>query len=432
MNLTKRVGFLTGAAAITLAGVSMAAAAEADKTDREYLAALEARIAELEGQQSGNWLNERRAIEMRSVVQDVLADADTRANLLQGAGAGYSNGFYIGDANNRLNIGGLVQARYIYSDNKGAASEELRGFDNPNTRLDLSGHLNGGDWKYRVQGGFMNGSGGSFNLLDAYLTWDYDNAWSMTIGQFKAPLMRETLVDVRYQLAASRSLIESTFGGGRTQGIMATYDADNMRFHGSFNDGAGAANSTWTMTPADYAFTGRFEFLSQGTWGQFSDFTSWDGEEMGMLFGGAAHYQRANATGDKTLVLTADAQMEFGAANAFGALVWSNVDYAAGGSDDMIGILLQGGMFFVPDEWEVFGRIEWADDDSALENLTVFTAGVNRYFAKHNAKWTTDLGWNLNRDVSATFINDTAGNGWRANGGSDRQIVLRSQFQLLF
>ena len=58
-----------------------------------------ARIAELEAKMAqftngDTWLTEQRADEIRGLVQDVLADADTRASLLQsGTSAGYDDGF---------------------------------------------------------------------------------------------------------------------------------------------------------------------------------------------------------------------------------------------------------------------------------------------------------------------------------------------------
>ena len=52
------------------------------------------------------------------MVQDVLADADTRASLLQnGAMAGYNGGFFIGstDGDFSLKINGQVQSRYVHN-----------------------------------------------------------------------------------------------------------------------------------------------------------------------------------------------------------------------------------------------------------------------------------------------------------------------------
>ena len=78
------------------------------------------------------WLTEQRADQIRSLVHDVLADADTRASLLQGGmTAGYQDGFYVGsaDGNFMLRIGGQMQIRYTYSyndDDPQVASQDER------------------------------------------------------------------------------------------------------------------------------------------------------------------------------------------------------------------------------------------------------------------------------------------------------------------
>ena len=59
-----------------------------------------------------------------------------------------------------------------------------------------------------------------------------DNGMSIRVGQFKAPWMREVLVDSAYQLAAERSILSQLFGQGYSQGAQFTYAMDNMRFMG--------------------------------------------------------------------------------------------------------------------------------------------------------------------------------------------------------
>ena len=97
MKLTSRVGLLAGASTIVLTGVSIADASSTEVQNLEaQVNALRAEVADLKGD---NWLNEARAEEVRTLVQDVLADSDTRASLLQsGMSAGYDNGFVIGSA----------------------------------------------------------------------------------------------------------------------------------------------------------------------------------------------------------------------------------------------------------------------------------------------------------------------------------------------
>src|SRR5688500_14682619 len=104
MSLMTRVGLahmVSGAAALTLTGVSLGGPASQGANDdlAARLAAAEAKIAAMEAAQNQNWLTEHRANEIRGLVQDVLADADTRASLLQaGVASGYDDGFVISDS----------------------------------------------------------------------------------------------------------------------------------------------------------------------------------------------------------------------------------------------------------------------------------------------------------------------------------------------
>ena len=78
MYLTKRIGLVVGAAALTVTGGSFADTTEG-VSDSARIAELEAKVARLTASQSDSWLTEQRADEIRGLVQDVLADADTRA-----------------------------------------------------------------------------------------------------------------------------------------------------------------------------------------------------------------------------------------------------------------------------------------------------------------------------------------------------------------
>ncbi|MFZ4698108.1 MAG: hypothetical protein ACOYMO_08895, partial [Phycisphaerales bacterium] len=115
MSLTKFVGLLAGTA---LASSAFAASVESNTDAMSQIAELKKEIAELKSQNSDKWLTEQRADEIRSVVQDVLSDADTRSSLQAAAAtSGYNNGFFISspDGNFKLQINGQLQNRWAYN-----------------------------------------------------------------------------------------------------------------------------------------------------------------------------------------------------------------------------------------------------------------------------------------------------------------------------
>jgi hypothetical protein len=474
MSLTTRVGLLAGASALTLTGASFADNPTEAQNYEARIAELEATVAQLKGD---NWLTEQRSDEIRSMVQDALADADTRASLLQaGMTAGYDNGFVIGssDGNFMLKINGQLQTRFVYNNQDKSPStvnedaslgdllaaswaaeteEELMaaledellisgddnrwGFENTRTKLIFSGHVVNPDWMYLIEANF--GTCGTFTLEDAYIAYNYGNGWKAMMGQFKAPFLREELVNSMYQLAVERSWVNEYFTAGRTQGVAMDYLGEQFHFTGALlQDGANADNGAWINYDVEWAMGARVEVLFQGTWDQFTDFTSWKGEETGFMMGAALHYQSQEYGTSHNNELevaqaTIDASVEFGGANLFGAIVYSNLDNDANIDADQYGIVIQGG-FFLDDNWELFGRYEWSDLDMQFaDDISIFTVGVNRYWAKHGLKWTTDIGYGIESVYSTQAIT-----GWRADGidedlnNEDGQVVFRTQMQLTF
>ena len=84
MSVATKVGITLGAAAFS--GMAFAGNGAATNEMQSRLAAAEAKIAELSAQTDADWMSEARSEQVRGIVQDVLADADTRASL-QGNGA---------------------------------------------------------------------------------------------------------------------------------------------------------------------------------------------------------------------------------------------------------------------------------------------------------------------------------------------------------
>lgn len=427
--------------------------------DQARNAALESRIAVIECQQDESVLMRERTAEIHGIVQDVLADADTRASMLQGGSltAGYDLGFILSssDGNWLLRTNFLMQQRLIFNEQSDSSTDDSRwGFENARTRFALSGNVINPDWFYRVEievanndTGFPSGQSRT-GLNDAYVGYDFGQGWRLWLGTFKTPLLREELVDASQQLAVERSYVNYVYTGGYTDGLAVEYRNAKLGLIGSYNNGIDDAvyggnvmtggTSPLTSGTADFAATFRGEWLITGQWDAMNEFTSpRGGDRRSMMLGGAAHWQTANS--DSTgvpdldlLVLTGDFTGQFGGLSAYGAIIYTHADQSGSPSVDALGVVLQGGWYF-SETWELFARYEWSDTDSlpgvaSGSDVSIATLGVNKYIDNQNAKWTTDFGFAF--DPVPFTIPITA---WRQDSpGEDHQFVVRSQLQILF
>lgn len=455
MSLTTRAGLLAGATALTLSGVAAAATTDANNDElKAQVQKLSARVAELEGAQGGNWLTEQRAAEIRSVVQDVLADADTRASLLgSGMSAGYDNGFTVGsaDGNFLLRTNGLLQARWIYNHRKNPSAlppafgvdRHRSGFEANRVQLWFSGHVVNPNWRYMIEMDLDRFGGGGFELLDAYIQHVCDNGLIVTVGQFQLPFLREQAIHPMHQLAVERSLLHTYWGVGRSQGIQVQWNPnDFLRFYGAYSNGMAAlgnlaSTNNWSAYDTEYAFTARGEWLVSGNWSDFNDYRSENTANSSILLGGAIHYERAEfgvfgITKPEIFRATVDAMIKFGQVSIFGAYIFNHFDpnVVGGGNIDDHSFLVQLGLT-LNTNWDVFLRYEHTLYDNArmADDLSILTGGVNYYFAGHQAKMTADIGYGFNDVFYGTGSSQT---GWRADNGRKGQWVIRTQLQLGF
>lgn len=385
--------------------------------------------------------------ESRAYQAEMLADAQGRTSLLQGGTSGYDGQFFMAsaDGNYRLNVGGQIQFQYVWNnrDDDGADDEENTiGFRNRRVRLNFGGNLFNPDFTYYIQGGFSDvGEEGSFALLDAFGKYEFENGWMLRFGQFKLPLMREELVSSKYQLTVDRSIFNSVFGQGRSQGLEIGTETDAFRFAASFSDGLGTANTDFTSGfEADYALTARAEWKFAGQWEQFDDFTSWTNSDYAGMIGGAIHWQDGGETAGtsetEVFQYTIDASVEGNGWNLFGAFAGRHADMdTAGGDDeaDVFGFLVQGGIFVAP-QTELFARYDIVipDDDTDGDNFSTITAGVNYYFIErsHAAKFTADFSYFIDEQDNA-FVAPNSAAGLLPSD-DDGQWAIRLQMQVLF
>ncbi len=470
MRPTATLALLIGAGSLLQAAPALADAAagpppndellqrvrELEERDARHQRELERQqheIDELRQQVGDNWLTERRADEIRSLVADVLADADTCSTLMQnGMTAGWSEHFFLasGDGRFNLQVSGMQQFRYVWNFHE--QSDQYRaGFENTRTKLTLRGHVISPDLTYLVRGNFSR-SGGGFDLQDAWLRYHLNNEWNLRFGQFKLPFNREELISPAKQLAVERSLINESLNLGRSQGIEITFANQTNRASLAFSDagddqigGFGIVGTTPQNTRAlgqdtEFTFTGRVEHLAAGSWAQFDDFTSTVDDEYGLLLGIGAHYQQDEYTGsfsfgrneERWLAWTADVSVEWGGANAFMSFTYHYIDDDRFGQVTVYGLVAQAGAYITP-KFELFTRAEYGLFDiefANFANLYLITFGGNYYFDGHDLKFSADIGLGISQ-VASDWDSDLAG--WRTDGrGADPQVVIRTQFQLLF
>jgi hypothetical protein len=430
------------------------------------------------------------ADEIRAISAQVLADAETRSSLLQSGNAGYDSnngGFFIGSADGsfRLGLTGYTQLRYNLNfgdDDNNLGDDFNSGFNMPNTVLIFHGKTHE-DIEFKIRGNF--GENGDFTLEDAFGQYNFGNNMYLRFGQFKAPFLREELVDDSMQLAVARSLTNSIFGQGRSQGVEFGYRGDDFGLAIMFHDGLRSGNSPFGShgaaplmsdglggfiptgsafgyaaqggTNSDFALTARFEWKFAGTWDQFDDFTFMPGNDFAGMIGVAGHVERTRdsavtitdpVTGDgfegETTLWgwTVDASLGGDGWNAFAAFYGmharTNIDILNGGGDadvdtDDFGLVVQGGFFIPGTDLELFGRydIVFIDDDDRNpddDNPSQLTVGANYYLHGHAAKFTLDLTYYFEDSNLLAPMNLTD----NYVGGTKDEFAVRAQFQFAF
>ena len=450
----KRTGYaLCGA---LLAGLSAPAMAETSQADMAAeLAQLKAQVAAMQAQQQDSWLTERRAEEIKGLVKEVLADAETRSSLLaEGAMAGIDDKGKIflrsADGSWKADFGGQIQMRYIWNENEGAAGaddESVDGFQMRRVKFNVGGHIADPKLYYKLVLATDRDSG-DVVMEDAFFGYKFDGGLYVQAGVFKLPFARQELISSARQVAVDRGLVTEYFTLDRAEQIQVGYKGDVLAAMVSIHDGA---DNEWTDFNGDQAHsfgvTGRVDWKVMGEWGQAGDELAWSGDEGTALFIGAAGQWENNkdnagavANADTWYALTVDALLEVKPFSVTAAFFFADAQNPAGVADlEAHGFYLQGAMT-IDDTWAPFVRYEWMEQDpeaAGQDPLQAVTFGVNYFFKKHAAKITADVvyifdGTSLDDvgDINNGELSDGLGLTGKTN--DEDQIAFRLQYQLLF
>jgi hypothetical protein len=491
-----------GALLMGIAGVATAET-QSEAQLKAELSAVQTRLAQLEAKQSNTWLSQRRTEEIKSLISDVLADADTRASLLEGGATAGHNGkhFYLAseDGGFLLEISGQLQFRHVTSfqndhpeiDNDTDTEISLvddeteSGFVMRRAKVQFKGHIADPRIQYNIRFA-VNSQDNSVTADKIVISYELMDDLTLWGGEDKAPFLREELTSSKYQTAVERSYVNEIFTADSVQGIGVTWEAnENVIVNVAITDGVRSGSNSTTQDPltqagglvpgsqfrvgedfdpedlgegegdfsrssvskdfnddqTDFAITARVDVRLAGNWEQMTDFAAWEGEDMALFFGAAIHYE-VGETGDSAqnndfLRWTVDASLEMNNFNVYAAVVGNHTNLedendVIGEDRDTHGVVIQAGYMIIPNELEPFIRYEFIDLDDVYGNsydeVTLLTFGVNRYFNKHNAKFTLDIVWALD---SLPVAQEDLGLQVDDPSGED-QVTIRAQFQLLF
>ena len=175
---------------------------------------IESRLQRLEAGGSDRWLVRRRAREIRNLVADLIADADTRAmRLADRPTGGYDDGFFLASADRdfTLELSGQLQVRHVWNRRGTSAKDETRaGFEGRRIKLKAKGRLLGRTLAYTVGMARSRGTG-TFRLQTLALSFRLSDELRLLLGRSRPPLLREESISSKRQLATERSLVQKAF-----------------------------------------------------------------------------------------------------------------------------------------------------------------------------------------------------------------------------
>ena len=376
------IGTLAVVGAAVIANFAMADESYVDLQNR--IDAAEAKIASMSAPSD---LDVQRAEANAALVREILADADARA-MLQGEKSPVT-----------VNLHGFGIFRYQY--NNGGGNSRTSGFNLPYERLEVSGKVY--DWDYKVSGEFSDSNAGDFDLVDAYLSGSVFDT-DVKVGQFVTSFYRGYTDSPLDNVTGEYSLIATTFGQGRSQGVEFSKDWGNFALAASYNDGFNTQNGAAIGTNG-YGISVRGDY----------DFGS------GFGIGAAYAYQDAN-NWDGYSMYTLDASYVSG--NWDAAVSWIGSDVNSGTSDNygLVGTL----GYQCSENLQGFLQYEYGQSGAGNETLSLMTVGAN-YAVSKNVRWMNSIGYSSN----AVAGWNTYRSGWN-NSTSDGEFLVTTQLSVTF
>ena len=490
-SLATLAALAAGGVAVTVPAPVAAAADEAVDALRTEIEALQAKLEAIEARKAAE---AEKAETEADAFERVLADADQRSapgpvSFLQADAddpdpfTGGHNGKFLlqsEDGDFSLNPNFQLQIRHVANfapinqDEEDDGDPDLFedidfGWEIRRAKVGFKGNAFSPDLTYDLKFAFGRNpelGDGEVQLENAFVDYTPEpgvfdqDGFGFRIGQYKDPTFFEESTSSSKQLAADRSLVNETLGGGQTgfvQGAGLIYKGENVTGLFAYVDGFDSSNTSYLDQDGDFeaGVSARIDVVFLGNDDAFDDFTALETEENSARFGFGGFATFVDDTdGDfqYRVLHTADFSYETpGGLSLFAAYYGDLFDNGDVDLVDDVGTVvgteaddgynvggeLQIAQVVDPENgWEIFARYDFIffENEIELDGETggedfyhEVVAGVNKYWESHKVKATVDVGWLINGNPGSN-----SGLGYRNDGAEDEgQVAIRGQFQLL-
>jgi len=312
-------------------------------------------------------------------------------------------------------IGGFLKTSFRYSDDQNALfggppnDEDELGFKIDKVRVEISGDL-GQDYSYKIS---FEGSSGTVETRDAYVSWKMAESVKGTMGQFKKPFLRSSLISDQNLLFYERTAVGDFFDV-REPGMMFNGNFDTIEWWL-----AGQNNSE---KDSDFNYTARVIANLMGAGIGKVEGAYGAGDEtnlmIGISFADDQNLDDGQTFGGEVALTSGPFSLagevvsfDNGTSDSFPSKSGGDLHYGSNNSfvssdpSDNTPFDISGSYLFT-DVYEGAVRYESADDDDSTE---AFTVGVNRYIEGHNIKWTAQILWTTSDDDTQELTEWTLG-----------------------
>ena len=256
------------------------------------------------------------------------------------------------------------------------------------------------------------GVGGVDLVLDAYASWNIQDEFKLTVGQFRAPILRGALLDEDGLFFLNRSANDFLWAR-RDQGIMLSGDFEQVSYSvGVQNGGVGgvAPNGLAGDGAGDeIAYFGRVDFNAIGDGPGNVEGALGASSDTNVAVGMSYYHDRSL---QDSIAWAMDATATFDIVSVSAELLSLDDAYNVSNNSELVWNVA-GTVMVVPDKWEVGVRYEDFDDSFGPAGVSgnradsnQWTFGVNHYInGTHNAKVSANYS-HLHADGRST-IQDT-------------------------